>query len=682
MTSDGNHPPQGSSRLLAVGIGTYREPHAPLDEAPKAAKRLADLFAAVGYVLDHPELHCGGFNSTQFNEVIPTWFTERDPSERVVLYWCGHSEAGLGTQLLITSDTPDMPRTWNAIEAKVLAELLVGCPASHVLIMLDTCYSGQSLIEAGRIMDAAKVDLMPERGKRRRIALMTSSHALQKAVVPIFADAVTRVLSDTYSGEVGWGAGDRYIDIRAFVQAVRAVVAPAHVDLRAWEARDSGWAEAEDTRDWLENPAWSGRRPDEIVELLRELDRVTVDRATAEHLDASARGLEAGSSGWSFTGRTATLRAITTWLNQTPQGVLVVTGPPGAGKSAVVGRVVTMSVPAYRERAKAAGLLIDAEEGTLPEPGTFQAAIHAKNRTTLECVHAIAAQLGIDLDEAAEQPAYVVTEHLLNALDERAAAIPVTIAVDALDEAGLSHRDAIANLCQRLGDRPGVRVVVGVRYSVTGEHVPVDRRRLDRLRSAFAGAAIVDLADDAGTEDDLARYVDRRLAEKHGASGARRRFARDAAVRAVANDGLFLYARIVARTVAGLDTLPADLPAGVEEAFVQDLLSRFAERKDRYLELLAPLAWGKGKGLPKEIWARIATALSVTGASYGVADVNEVLREAGWHIIEATEDDRTVYRLSHALLTEYFQAQVRPRERVECPWRPKATARCRGEERG
>ena len=61
------------------------------------------------------------------------------------------------------------------------------------------------------------------------------------------------------------------------------------------------------------------------------------------------------------------------------------------------------------------------------------------------------------------------------------------------------------------------------------------------------------------------------------------------------------------------------------------------------------MAWGFGSGLPRSVWARVASAVSGEGAAYEISDVNEVLRRAGSHIVETEEDGQSVYRLGHEL---------------------------------
>src|SRR5206468_2287469 len=70
-----------------------------------------------------------------------------------------------------------------------------------------------------------------------------------------------------------------------------------------------------------------------------------------EHLLIAARG---GSGDESFfTGREDALAEIVGWLRRGTPGLFVVTGPPGCGKSAVLGRIVSLSSSVEGARLRA-----------------------------------------------------------------------------------------------------------------------------------------------------------------------------------------------------------------------------------------------------------------------------------------------------------------------------------------
>ena len=90
--------------------------------------------------------------------------------------------------------------------------------------------------------------------------------------------------------------------------------------------------------------------------------------------------------GWRFRGRTAALTQIVAWLDRaTPdRRVLVVTGSPGMGKSAVLGRIVTTADPGIRAS------LPPGDNAVWASLGSVSCAVHAKGKTALEVAEEIA----------------------------------------------------------------------------------------------------------------------------------------------------------------------------------------------------------------------------------------------------------------------------------------------------
>src|SRR6185369_6711574 len=90
----------------------------------------------------------------------------------------------------------------------------------------------------------------------------------------------------------------------------------------------------------LPNPFWNPDAPPQVV----------------EHLLFAARSDAVGAKSW-FTGRTAEVDRVVSWVQSGIPGVRVVTGLAGTGKSAIVGRVVSASVESERKNLDAQGPL-------------------------------------------------------------------------------------------------------------------------------------------------------------------------------------------------------------------------------------------------------------------------------------------------------------------------------------
>ena len=104
--------------------------------------------------------------------------------------------------------------------------------------------------------------------------------------------------------------------------------------------------------------------------------------------------------------------------------VLVVTGSPGVGKSAVLGRIVTTADAGIRARCRRAIRAVRASVGSVG------CAVHAKGKTALEVAEEIARAASARLPDEPEDLAPAIRD----ALDERAGS-RFNVIIDALDEA-------------------------------------------------------------------------------------------------------------------------------------------------------------------------------------------------------------------------------------------------------
>ena len=123
----------------------------------------------------------------------------------------------------------------------------------------------------------------------------------------------------------------------------------------------------------------------------------------------------------------------------------------------------------------------------------------------------------------------------------------------------------------------------------------------------------------------------------------------------------FLVARLISQTLIEAAE-PVDMsrpewrgqfPSTVGDAF-DDYLDRFGADKQRVRDLLRPLAYAEGTGLPWEnLWVPLASAIA--GASYTDSDIEWLLDHAGAYIVERSEAGRSVYRLYHQALADHLR---------------------------
>ncbi|MFJ3892070.1 hypothetical protein [Streptomyces sp. NPDC090083] len=388
------------------------------------------------------------------------------------------------------------------------------------------------------------------------------------------------------------------------------------------------------------------------VERLREI--LAARPHALRHFDDKARGGDLSEQAWFFTGRQSETREIAGWLRETETGMLVVTGPAGSGKSALLGHQVVLADDEFREVLVEAGQLEEPDDRELPPCDCFDAVIHLAGLSVTDVIKRLCDAAGVPLEGGLTMR--TLRARLL-ARGER-----FTVLADALDEA--REPAAIASsVLRRIADLPGCRVVVGTR---TAESGPGGEPRHD-LVTALGSSSDTTLLTVEHVPNDLGRYVRRRLiaARTAGTPGLSDALIDEIAALARSGGQNFLSARIaVAEIVARPELLRPENTDELRRLAAQHHKSTFAAiraRLDRRaLALLHALALGQGRGLPRSggVWATAAAALAEHGAvsenAVTEGDIDDVLHQAGALIMLDAEDGQTVYRLAHRTFQEHF----------------------------
>ena len=254
---------------------------------------------------------------------------------------------------------------------------------------------------------------------------------------------------------------------------------------------------------------------------------------------------------------------------------------------------------------------------------------------------------------------------------------PFVLAMDALDEAG-EQAAFIARWLAELADRGravGIRALVGTRPG--GPH-----REL--IRELGPHVMVCDLDGPEYFEfNDLVAAVEARLIAAPGAHVAGRRADRELAnkvacavaeraqpsflVAWAAGRGLALRSEVLSTSgVHWRRLLPADARHAMAVEFDP---GRFAgpEQRKLALDLLTALAYGRGLGLPLELWPTAASAIAET-ARYGDDDIERLFGTTAGDLVDqvGNADGTSSYRLFHEELAGYLRAQqAEPQAAIE-----------------
>ena len=671
---------------MGLVLLTDYEHYGHLKKLGAKVRAVTDLLAESGFeVLDAKALTGDGHAFSLLNG-LGTW---EPASRRLIVYWAGHGKAVEGGRLfLISKETAKrrQPEAHNSVPAASLGDLLAGKDADEIVLLLDACGAGGGAEEIVSAFRAKANSRSYARGFKPGLAVISSAGSHQFAREGAFSSALVSVLRDGPPADpsyLAWTDRDQYVTPAELFQAIRVLLA------RAPAADGAQVPELDATSGvgrFFPNPRYLLKIPDVGVAEKRGRPAL-LPSAVAEHFMLKFRGIDTvDDRGWFFTGRERSLRRLVEWLGGGQSGLRVVTGSPGCGKSAILGRMAVLSVPEYRSEVERAGGLAGVPPDTLPPENSLDAGVHAKNLSLDDCVCELAGALQLPAPAAGRLSAADFVRQVASLKR------PVALLIDALDEAQPGDVQAIAvDLVRPLSELPDLKILVGTRPNLGAAGETADGQSSRGLLHALGATAsdIVRLDWEDDTQADIAAYVRRRLLDSDKSPYRDKPDAATAAAKVVAQRSgrTFLIARILTQELIGRDEVldAAEikresgatwrmLGGSLDTAFTADL-TRYGADEWRVRALMLPLAFAEGAGLPsRDVWGSLAEALRsgvesappppgaapagsppAGAAPLGEADLSWLVSNAGAYLIESGEDGQTVYRLYHQALADYFR---------------------------
>ena len=615
-------------------------------ELADEVERMATMFADLGYARVPGfgiNLAVGEFQNRLRRFLISP---DRRESDIVVVYYTGHGHLDEGSLLLPMADTT-ADVAYTAMPAADLTGRLLSGPviAQKLLFILDTCYAAA----AGRAMAGGATEFLARlRGlaDTPSVGIVVAARPHEKARSGAFTQALVGAVNHRASG----GHEPEFLPLDGLVSIANATT-PTWQHARLFLAGDG-------ITEFFPNPR--------LDRWLRDLDlrnqalhQVRAARRTEQrdHVLPRAQGLDTAARVedlWLFTGRHQALRKTCRWLKSPDERpTMVVTGDPGSGKSALLSRLFVLADRKLRSRVPRLHTL---PGDTLPTPDSITRFIHARGLTVDELMAGLCEACGLDETISPGQ--------LLASVSGQGD--PIVVIIDALDEV-VAPRDAQARgrfpvvdealaPLVRGASRTRLRLLLGTRrHLLDALGGPVQRVDLDDSTyadppsmAAYARSCLTGLSDQSLYRSQPREYLDA---------------VADAI--AAAADNSFLVTLITARSLALRSELvsptdrkwQASLPRAAADAMRDDMHSRLGDNSARARDLLMPLAYAQGTGLPwEDIWPLLARMLS--GTPCASTDLDWLIEEAGYYIVESTSEDgrRSVYRLYHEALAEHLRA--------------------------
>ncbi|MCQ4211663.1 AAA family ATPase [Streptomyces longispororuber] len=708
-SEDGPHPPQDRRyAVLALGVSLTPDEDGMsprvdldlLDEAPRYAQHVADAFTGFRYTPLRPKAL---LDPVDHRAAIEEAVTARD-IDVLVVHIVGHGElAGSSSGKLYVLDPRGERLTVPVTHWIELIEDHPGRHRPHTLFILDVCYAGQVAVESWHTRQEVA---------GRRAWVLAATGARQQAFGYRLSQAAAQVLHRYRDGELRIDRSLPYIPAKTVYQEIERVVSrlvdldrgpvqhiltslvPSHVDLDLPFFPNPSYGEHPD----LGPPV---ALPDDVPP---EIARLTEWAGDPEHFRRRASGghpvAREGEYGY-FSGREAEVEELADWLDGGAPALCVVTGKPGVGKSALLGVLVCAAHPALRKATRG----IWSHLRRRPGENDRLVVVHARRLTLDQMVRSLEQQVRAVCPDAAPPdaaaPAPGPAARLVGLLGAQGDAAPVTVVVDALDEAEEPQDIASAllvPLARTAVAEPGLlRLVVGAREE-------------DGLRELFRLAALRGRVTDLdavpapqvrhGVRDYVQNLLEHDTPYAGSALGAVRRALADGMADRLVGDGgeggeggegpesgdgglewgefltagLYVHYLLVTGSLKATDRdaraardLGGQAPRGLLELLRLDLRRHAGQR--HLLPVLTALAYAQGRGMPERVLAHAARAFTPdpdpdpdtdpdTGAAVPAHELHALLDGAARFYLrrDVDVDGSTLYRLFHEGLADQLRA--------------------------
>ncbi|MEU8542393.1 AAA family ATPase [Streptomyces sp. NPDC048717] len=580
-----------------------------------------------------------------------------------IVHFAGHGVLRGRVLYLPVHDTRPTDLPGSAIDVgRWLNEVEHGSDQSPVLLLLDVC-------GAGAATDYQLFQDVPEGD--RKTWVIAACTADESAYAARFTKAAAQALERLRLGHWDISPALSHVPVETVADEIARELGRLGEGYPQTVVHSPRRAASLPVPEFFANPAFStdgwqrlrGRLRLAVRELAAEFDPGLdpvhfLTRASGRLGDASA------ITGSLFTGRTRELTRIRSWLASN-EPLLLVTGSPGSGKSALLGVTVFLSHNQLAELSTGLVGRIPAQYRPERRYPTL-VAVHARHRSRDEVVASILAQLNPEKSK----PTVANSEQALDELKRIAQDLPepVVLILDAVDEA--LESDRIVSLLRtellrthRSDGSPAFRALVGMRPPQTDGHQVWD--------VPGAHERVLDLDTSSSAEDltgDLTTYIADIL---YSAPGYEDQALRESVARAVAtaiahspDRSTFLVAALFADFLrTGVPLNPAEAVAQLPQSLphLLELHLRNTLDDDPWMRhLMVGLAQARGQGMPLELVAAAATAAAMAAGHelrpLTPGEAHEKLATARFYLRTSIDSDgRQLYRFFHETITEHFR---------------------------
>ncbi|GJF34437.1 hypothetical protein KNE206_71370 [Kitasatospora sp. NE20-6] len=681
-------------RSLVVGAGGFSQVlvdeesaargEAPFEHLPSVADAVHDVaraMRAAGIEVGEP------LQDPTRDVLIDTWNAalEQSAHQPLVVHFSGHGEYDNGSLYLAVrgSERGQRLRPTSVEADALLKDALSG--KSPVLFLLDVCQAGYA------VTSQALNDLVRAAAARkpstRNVWVIGACAAGETTQQAMFSRATATVLHRLAEGLIDVSPALEHVPVETFAADVARELARAG-GLGQSVVRTPTDLALEEVPGFFPNRSYAEDAPGRFLAgvdaALRQLALDTDPSLDLLHFATRAAGNRRADV-CQFSGRTSQLEQIQAWLDDPTGGqarLLVVTGGPGSGKSALLGVTACLLHPELqplrrRVRARIAGFD--------PRPRARILAVHARQLTSHQIIDSLLRQLSAltggptpaSSDGGEEKQASEQGDGA--GFDKLAARIratgPVVIVLDALDEAtdpAAVVRELVLPLAGAASDdgdpTPHCRVMVGTRPWWDALH-ELHEHAVTRPETLLT----LDPATDDDRQvlaSDLAEYLGQ-LLEDHYSPSVSGTIAHRLAHHA--ETGAFLIAalyadHLVQQAEAGrppaADDIADNLPCTITDVF--DLHIQSLVTADPWvLPVLQVLGQARGQGMPLDLLHEAALAHTHRDTEVDrkptLEDTRRALLKAAFYLRTAPDSDHhLLYRYFHQALVDHTAPTTDP----------------------
>ncbi|MGW7041848.1 AAA family ATPase [Streptomyces avermitilis] len=692
-TRDTRYEGQGAAQLvraLVAGVGDFPErsdseadqadgntSFGPLEDVKKAVRELASALERAGAMTGGDPLLEG--DEAEFMRRWRELRRHAGHGEPLVVHFAGHGvQAGSGSLYLATAGG-EAREDLLADTCVSFGELLNQAESSGrpVLFMLDVCEAGQAIVQ----QQLADLAARRRQDTPRNVWIIGACASGADAYGARFTAATAEVLHQLAEGDLDITPTLEYVPVETLATAIDRRL--ARIDRAAGRPRQNVVRSAHihadpEPQPFFRNPAYAHHPHTSLLTgmnpRLREFALGCAPGLDPLHFATRAAGNPTAND-ILFSGRRSQLDRLQNWIDNTDhdQGrLLVITGGPGSGKSALLGVTTCLLHPELTPlRDRVARAVMDF--APCP-PGTTVLAVHARQLTLRQITDSLRHQLhhrqNTDPTRPAPGPSAStpdapdeagVTQFLHELRDVRG----VLVVLDALDEA--EDPAAVVNelLLPLAGKGPGTertdcRVIIGTRP--WWDILPALRHYLIEHPGAELDLDPYDDETRRILADDLDSYLRKILPGRHYPRDQVRHIADQLA--RYSDHGAFLVASLYAHhIVTGDRPIGAGPPCTVTEVF--DLhVSSLASNDPWIRPVLTVLGQARGQGMPLDLIHKAALAHEPVGPGRPEpqqSDTRRALTKAAFYLRTTPDSDqRLLYRYFHQALTDRTKPHTDP----------------------